>query len=112
MEFIQAHWLELTILALFFIAGIIYVAWQIKKNGLRGTVINFIVEAEQNFIQGANEGKMNYVIDKVIAIIPMPFSLLITRDMVRAFIQKIFDEVKKALDYKEDEIVIEEVKEE
>lgn len=99
MEFIQTHYLELIILVLFFIAVIVYIAWQIKKNGLRGAAINLIVEAEKNFVKGENEGKINYVIDKVIALIPMPFSLLITRDVIRQFIQKIFNEVKNALDY-------------
>lgn len=103
MEFIQTHWLELTIIALFFIATIIYIVWQIKKNGLRGTVVNLIVEAEENFIKGANEGKLNYVIDKVITLVPMPFQLIITRENIRKFIQKIFDEIKEALDYKKKE---------
>lgn len=100
MEFIQMHWLELTIIVLFFIATILYVVWQIKKNGLRGAVINLIVKAEDMYNKGENEEKINYVIDKVIALLPMPFQLLITRETIRKFIQKIFDETKKALDYK------------
>lgn len=100
MEFIQTHWLELTIIALFFIATIIYIVWQIKKNGLRGAVVNLIVKAEDVYNKGDNEEKINYVIDKVIALLPMPFSLLITRTTIRKFIQKVFDETKKALDYK------------
>lgn len=100
MEFIQTHWLELTIIALFFIVGIIYIAWQIKKNGLRGAVINLIVKAEDMYNKGDNEEKINYVIDKVIALLPIPFQLLITRETIRKFIQKVFDETKKALDYK------------
>lgn len=100
MEFIQTHWLELIIIALFFIIAIIYIAWQIKKNGLRGAVVNLIVKAEDMYNKGDNEEKINYVIDKVIALIPMPLQLLITRTTIRNFIQKIFDETKKALDYK------------
>lgn len=100
MEFIQTHWLELTIIALFFIATIIYIVWQIKKNGLRGAVVNLIVKAEDIYNKGDNEEKINYVIDKVIVLLPMPFQLLITRETIRKFIQKIFDETKKALDYK------------
>lgn len=100
MEFIQTHWLELLIIALFFIAAIIYIVWQIKKNGLRGAVINLIVKAEDMYNQGDNEQKINYVIDKVIALIPLPLQLLITRETIRKFIQKIFDDVKNALDYK------------
>ena len=100
MEFIQTHWLELIIIALFFIAAIIYIAWQIKKNGLRGAVVELIVKAEDMYKKGDNEGKINYVIDKVLALIPMPLSLLITRETIKNFIQKVFDETKKALDYK------------
>ena len=48
----------------------------------------------------SNEGKLNYVIDEVIALLPMPFRLLITRETIKKFIQKVFDETKKALDYK------------
>lgn len=99
MEFIQTYWLELSIGVLLLIGTIIYIAWQIKKNGLRGTVVKLIVEAESEFNKGENENKINYVIDKVIALIPAPFSLFITREFVRDFIQKIFDEIKEALDY-------------
>ena len=99
MEFIQTHWLELIILALFFIGAIAYIAWVIKKNGLRGMVIKLITKAEDMYEQGQNEEKLNYVIDKVIAILPMPFSLFVTRNTIKKLIQKIFDEVKEALDY-------------
>ena len=100
MDFIISHWVELLVLALFFISVIIYIAWLIKKNGLRGAVVKLIVKAEDMYNKGDNEGKINYVIDKVIALIPLPFSLLITRQTIRNFIQTIFDEVKEALDYK------------
>ena len=99
MQFIQTHWLELAIVALFFIVVIAYIGWLIKKKGLRAIVIEMIVKAEEKYEQGKNTEKMNYVIDKVIAIIPMPFSLLITRETIQKFIQKIFDEIKEALDY-------------
>ena len=99
MEFIQTHWLELLILALFLIGVIIYVAWLIKKKGLRKTVVDLIVKAEDMYNDGANEEKINYVIDKVIALIPMPLQFFVTRTTVRKFIQSIFDEVKRALDY-------------
>lgn len=76
-----------------------YLVWQIKKKGLRQTVINLIVRAENMYKKGDNEKKINYVIDKIIVLIPAPLSFFITREAVREFIQTIFDEVKKALDY-------------
>lgn len=91
--------IEIAIIVIAILAFILYLVWQIKKKGLRATAVDLIVKAEDMFKQGDNENKLNYVIDKIIAIIPMPLSLFITREAVREFIQTIFDEVKKALDY-------------
>ena len=101
MEFIQTHWLELIILALFLVGAIIYIAWLFKKKGLRGVVIDLIVKAEAEFKQGENNEKLNFVIDKLIAKIPLPFSLFITKTTIKKFIQAIFNEIKQALDYKQ-----------
>lgn len=101
MEYISAHWLELAVLVILILAFTIYVAWEISKKGLRQSVIDLIVYAESMTVE--NEEKMNYVIDKVIALIPMPLNLLLTRSTVQKFIQKIFDEIKKALDYGREE---------
>lgn len=81
------------------VAFIIYIAWQIKKKGLKQFAVDFIVKAEDMYNHGDNEGKLNYVIDKVIAMIPTPLNFFITRDAVKAFVQSVFDSVKKALDY-------------
>lgn len=71
-----------------------------KEKGLRATAVDLIVKAEEMFRQGDNENKLNYVIDKIISItIPKPLSLFITRDSVKSFVQSVFDETKKALDY-------------
>lgn len=99
MELIQAHGMELLIIAIFVGITILYIAWQIQKKGLKKTVVDFIVEAEELYNQGENEEKITYVIDNIIALIPMPLRLFITTSCVKKFIQKIFDEVKKAVDY-------------
>ena len=80
-------------------AFILYIAWQIKKKGLRQFAVDFIVKAEDMYNKGDNENKLNYVIDKIIAMIPVPLNLFITREAVKAFVQGVFDSVKKALDY-------------
>ena len=88
------------ILAVAILAFILYLVWQIKKKGLRATAVDLIVKAEEMFRQGDNENKLNYVIDKIISItIPKPLSIFITRDSVKSFVQSVFDETKKALDY-------------
>jgi len=91
--------IQIAVVAIVVIIFIAWLAWKIKKNGLRGTVVNMIVKAEDMYNHGANEEKINYVIDKIIALIPVPFSFFITRNTVRKFIQNIFDEIKNALDY-------------
>ncbi len=90
---------EIAIVVVAILAFILYLVWQIKKKGLRQTVINLIVRAENMYKKGDNEKKINYVIDKIIVLIPAPLSFFITRETIRGFIQTVFDEVKKALDY-------------
>ena len=91
--------IEIAIVVIAILAFILYLVCQIKKKGLRATAVDLIVKAEDMFKQGDNENKLNYVIDKIIAIIPMPLSLFITRDSLKSFVQSVFDETKKALDY-------------
>lgn len=92
--------IEIAIVVIVILAFILYLVWQIKKKGLRATAVDLIVKAEEMFRQGDNENKLNYVIDKIISItIPKPLSLFITRDSVKSFVQSVFDETKKALDY-------------
>lgn len=90
---------EIAIVVVAILTFIMYLVWQIKKKGLRQTAISLIVRAENMYKKGENEKKINYVIDKIIVLIPAPLSFFITREAVREFIQTIFDEVKKALDY-------------
>lgn len=100
MEFIQANLLEIIIVAVFAIIAILYVAWLIKKKGLRELAISLIVTAEDMFMKGQNTEKMDFAINKLIAAIPMPFKIFVTKDSIKKFIQGIFDEIKEALDYK------------
>ena len=74
--------------------------WNVQKKGLRESAIALIVEVEELIGSGHGEQKMNAVIDKLIALIPAPFSLIISRETVRKFIQGVFDEIKAALDYR------------
>lgn len=92
--------IEIAIVVIAILAFILYLVWQIKKKGLRATAVDLIVKAEEMFRQGDNENKLNYVIDKIISItIQKPLSLFITRDSIKSFVQSVFDETKKALDY-------------
>ena len=86
------------IFACIFILGYLY--WTIKKNGLRAVVVEFIVAAERQFEKGENQTKINYVIDRIINLLPEFLKLFITRENVKAFAQEVFDDIKQALDYK------------
>lgn len=72
------------------------VIYKIKNMGLRKYAIELISQAENMFTN--NSEKMDYCIDQLIKIIPAPFNLFVTRDMIKTFIQKVFDEIKIALD--------------
>lgn len=88
------------ILILACILNLIYLLYQINKNGLRATVIEFIVYAEKMIGSGQGNAKMKLVIDKFIAILPTAVRFFITTEAAEKFVQCIFDEVKEALDYK------------
>ena len=88
------------ILVLACIAILGYLYWMIKKNGLRAFVIKLIVAAEQEFEKGANQDKINYVIDGLLEFLPKILRCFITRENVKAFVQGVFDDVKEALDYR------------
>ena len=84
------------VLVAFAIMPISLIVYNIKKLGLRQFAINLISQAENMAVQ--NSEKMDYCIDQFIKIIPAPINLFIRRNMVRMFIQNVFDEIKSALD--------------
>lgn len=77
--------------------GVLYIA--IKNKGLRQVAIILIVEAEKAFEHGKNSEKFNYVFENFYERLPTLLKLLITKEDIVSFIQKVFDEVKIALDY-------------
>ena len=104
--------IQIILCAIIVLAIILYIVWELKKKGLKKTVVDLIVIAEEMFDDGEGQEKMNYVIDCIIGLLPMPLRIVITRNTVRKFIQKIFDIVKGALDYiPEENLKIENVEE-
>ncbi|MDD2376043.1 MAG: hypothetical protein PHD15_00065 [Clostridia bacterium] len=75
----------------------------IKNKGLRLVVINLIVEAEKIFQYGKNNEKFNYVFENLYARLPTLIKILLTKEDIMAFIQKVFDEIKISLDYQNDQ---------
>lgn len=83
---------------------ILYITWQIKKKGLKGFAIDMIIKAEKMYKKGQNSEKMKYVINATRSFLKTTkigaiLSLVVTDDMIRGFVQDVFDGLKKALDY-------------
>lgn len=101
--------IKIIVCAIIVLGIILYIVWQLKKKGLKKTVVDLIVIAEEMFNDGEGQEKMNYVIDCIIGMLPFPFRVIITKNCIRKFIQKIFDTIKEALDYiPEENIIVEE----
>ncbi len=65
----------------------------------------FISEAEATLDKDANEEKKQWVVDKLMDIIPDKLETYITRDSVETMVQDVFDNVKAYLVAKLDETV-------
>ena len=93
--------ISISIITIMAIAFIAYICYQIKTKGLRKAAIDFIVEAEEQFQQGENQEKLEYVLEAIYVMVAGWIRLFITKSTIISFIQKIFDEIKIALDYRE-----------
>jgi uncharacterized protein (DUF608 family) len=94
--------LSILILLIGFILAVGYICLSIKKEGLKATTVKLIVKAEKMFASGEGKQKMKWVVDMLTQIIPMPFKLFITTELLTEFVQSVFDLVKEALDYREE----------
>lgn len=95
--------LSICIIAVIVIVAVIFLVYKIKKNGLRKVAIEFIVLAEEKFEYGKNSAKFNYVFEAVYSLIPIWLKFIFTKQNVIKFIEKIFKEIKVALDYQNTE---------
>lgn len=91
--------ISIIIIGIFILGVIGFIAWQIKEKGLRNFAIELIVKAEEEFNDGENDAKFEYVVNGLKAVIPAPFNLFITVNMIENLVQNVFDVVKAALDY-------------
>lgn len=89
--------MQIFCIAVILIITAIFIGWKIYKNGLRKTVIDLIVKVEDTIED--NQEKFNNVVMGIIEKLPFPFNIFITTTSIENFVQKVFDEVKVALDY-------------
>jgi hypothetical protein len=87
----------LIVIGIIIISGTMYIS--VKNKGLRQVVIDLIVEAEKAFEYGKNSEKFNYVFENFYNSLPTLLKFLLTKNNIISFIQKVFDEIKIALDY-------------
>lgn len=92
--------MEYVIIVLAVLIIAFFIAWQIYKNGLKATIISLIVEAER--LLDDNQDKFNTVVNGVLGRLPIPFNM-IPVSFIEKLVQKIFDEIKEALDYRPEE---------
>ena len=90
---------SIIIIAVAVMVAIAFLVLKIKKEGLRPVIIKFIVEAEKGFQYGRNTEKFNYVFERVYNYVPVYLKFFITKENVIKFIDKVFEEVKIALNY-------------
>lgn len=88
--------IQIILLILLCIFALLFIIWEISKKGYRQVAIDLIVYAEKELKD--NQSKFDMVVNGVLMALPKPFSL-IPLSLIEKFVQKIFDEIKIALDY-------------
>jgi hypothetical protein len=96
--------LSIIIIAVAVIIAIVFLFVSIKRLGLRDVATKLIVEAERIVQSGKGSVKFNYVFDKMYEMIPSFLQIFFTKALLVQFIQKVFDEVKIALDYQKPQV--------
>ena len=108
MEWLQANWLPLLILVLVVIGFIIYLIYLSKKKGLRQVALEAILVAEEKWNTTTGKERLQIAVDYVYDYIPSYVKIFLSKELLNKiladFIQKVFDEVKKVLDFQKVEM--------
>lgn len=109
MEWLQANWLPLLILVLVVIGFIIYLIYLSKKKGLRQVALEAILIAEEKWNTTTGKERLQIAVDYVYDYIPRYVKIFLSKELLNKiladFIQKVFDEVKKVLDFQKVEML-------
>ena len=109
MEWLQANWLSLLILVLVVIGFIIYLIYLSKKKGLRQVALEAILIAEEKWNTTTGKERLQIAVDYVYDYIPSYVKIFLSKELLNKiladFIQKVFDEVKKVLDFQKVEML-------
>ena len=109
MEWLQANLLSLLILVLVVIGFIIYLIYLSKKKGLRQVALEAILIAEEKWNTTTGKERLQIAVDYVYDYIPSYVKIFLSKELLNKiladFIQKVFDEVKKVLDFQKVEML-------
>lgn len=109
MEWLQANWLPLLILVLVVIGFIIYLIYLSKKKGLRQVALEAILIAEEKWNTTTGKERLQIAVDYVYDYIPSYVKIFLSKELLNKiladFIQKVFNEVKKVLDFQKVEML-------
>lgn len=96
-------WLYITVLILVIVSFIIYLFYQVKKNGLRETVIAAILKAEEQYYSTTGQERFEIAFNYVYDLIPTIWKTILPKELLKKFlknlIQNTFDEVKELLNF-------------
>ena len=91
------------VLAIVIIVFIGYIAYSIKKKGLKQVALEWIIMAEKEFQKGENKEKFEYVYKAIYNVLPSFVKAFVSEEvaenLLSKFIQSVFDFIKPALDY-------------
>lgn len=76
---------------------LVYILLKVNEK-IRIKAYEFFLKAEHEYVSGAGENKMNYVIDNIYNYLPTIVTLFISKDTLRVIVQKMFNEIKDLLD--------------
>lgn len=93
-------YLSIAILLIAVVILVAYVIYLVKKDGWRKTAINLIVQIEERMGSGYGKQKMEMVVQAFRELLPTPLRVILTTEMIKGFIQAVFNEIKESLDYR------------
>lgn len=108
MQWLAANWLPLLIVVLLVLVFIGIVIYLCKKKGLRTVALEAILEAENFYNSTTGQERLDMAILHVYNRLPLTVTVIVPepvmKKLLKNFIQKVFDEVKDALDYQKPQL--------
>lgn len=115
MEWIKFNLPELIILLLAIISFILYIVYLCKRDGLRKTALQAILEAEKLYNSTTGKERLAFAIAYVYDLLPAYVKAVLPRTFLESFlenfIQEVFNQVKDLLDFEKGADLVEKVKE-